>query len=118
MGHIVLRGTGDINEIADIIIDGMSGLTSSFSQKIHREISTGEFMLLIFEKHFMRNNSRATLTVLINRDSDELIIDAIGSGGGSGLILNFSFGANADLAYRVQRILEPEGFRVLSENGG
>jgi len=118
MGHVVLKGKGDINEIADFLMDGMVSLTSSLPQKIHREIGTNEFILLIFEKHFMRNNSRATLTVLINRDSDELIVDAIGSGGGTGLIFNFSLGANTSFAYKVAEILKPKGFEILSENGG
>jgi len=118
MGHVVLKGKGDINEIADFLMDGMISLTSTPPQKIHREIGTNEFILLIFEKHFLRNNSRATLTVLINRDADELIIDAIGSGGGTGVIFNFSFGANSSFAYRVAEVLQPKGFKILSENGG
>lgn len=117
MGHVVLKGKGDINEVSELLMDEMVSLTSNHSHKIHRRIGSTEFILLIFEKHFMRNSSRATLTVAIHQDLDECVIDAVGSGGGSGLIFNFSWGANADFAYQVADILKPKGFQVLSEEG-
>ena len=116
MGQVVLKGKGDIHEITEFLTEQMIGLTCNLSHKIHREIGMNEFVLLIFEKHFIRNNSRASLTVLINRDSDELIVDVIGSGGGTGLIFNFSWGANTDFAHKVSEILNSKGFQILSEN--
>jgi len=117
MEHVVLKGKGDIHEISQLLMNQMPIVTTKDFQKIHRKIDLSEFMLLVFEKHYMRNNSRSTLTVVIHQVADELIIDAIGSGGASGMFFNISLGANFDIVNTVVKVLEPKGFQVQPKEG-
>lgn len=56
----------------------------------------------VYDKYFMRNESRASLTLTIVGNDSEIFISAIGAGGGSGIIFNFSLGAENDLVNVVE----------------
>ena len=113
MAHFVLRGKGEIQDVINILTEGLTSFTSSHNHTITHDINGAKFSLLILEKHFMRNNTRATLTIAIHEMNDELQVDAVGSGGSSGVIFNFSLGANKELAESVVGILKPHGFEVI-----
>ena len=69
--------------------------------------------VLAFEKYFFRNGSYASLTVVLTENGDEKTADIIGSGGGEGLF-NISWGANAEMAEKAERILSKYGFRTVA----
>lgn len=65
--------------------------------------------LLVFDK-YMRNSSRASLTVSVVGHNGTVYVDAVGSGGSQGMFLNFSWGAENDFVDRVGEILAGYGF--------
>lgn len=61
--------------------------------------------VLVFEKFFFRTNSRASLVVIIDNINGYTNVNAIGSGGGNGMIFKFDWGASDDFASGVKDIL-------------
>ncbi len=59
----------------------------------------------VYDKYFMRNSSRASLSVTVVDNGVEIYISAIGAGGGSGAIFNFSWGAESSLTDVVENSL-------------
>lgn len=60
---------------------------------------------LVFEKYFMRNSSRASLTVSIDNLGGATRVHVVGSGGGQGTFLGFDWGAGNDFESTVQDAL-------------
>ena len=60
----------------------------------------------VYDKYFFRNGNRASLTLTVVGDQDDVTVSAIGAGGGSGVLFNFSLGAEDNLVELVQRIVE------------
>lgn len=59
-------------------------------------------IVLVFEKYFMRNSSRASLTVTVDNLSGRTCVHAIGSGGGQGSIFRFDWGASDNFESSVE----------------
>ncbi len=62
--------------------------------------------VLIFEKYFMRNDSRAGLTVVLNNLSGRTTVYYKGSGGGTGAFFKFDWGISEDLESLVEKSLD------------
>jgi len=62
--------------------------------------------LLVYEKYYFRNSSRASLTVFINDYRGVTEVEVIPSGGSQGLFLNIDWGAGDSFAGAVHRILQ------------
>ncbi len=60
----------------------------------------------VYDKHFYRNGNRASLNLTLIGKEDDLFVCAIGSGGGSGVFFNFSWGAEESMTSLVEKILE------------
>ncbi len=56
----------------------------------------------VYDKYFMRNGSRASLSLTVVSNGDDIFISAIGAGGGQGVIFNFSLGAEDDMVAVVE----------------
>ena len=56
----------------------------------------------VYDQYFMRNSSRAALTLTVVEADGEVAISAIGSGGGTGAIFNFSYGAESKMVGVVE----------------
>ncbi|WP_228460198.1 DUF6054 family protein [Cytobacillus dafuensis] len=54
----------------------------------------------------MRNGNRASLSLTVVGDNRNIFISAIGAGGGSGVFLNFSLGAENDMVEIVKKSVE------------
>lgn len=63
-------------------------------------------IVLVFEKYFMRNSSRASLTVTIENLRDVTTVHAAGSGGGQGMLFKFDWGAGDSFVYQVTKAVE------------
>ena len=63
----------------------------------------------VYDKYFMRNSSRCSLSVTVVSSGDEVYISAIGAGGGQGVFFNFSLGAEAEMVDIVRDALERMG---------
>lgn len=73
-----------------------------------REV-TGGFTscILVFEKYYMRNSSRASLTVTIHNFDGNTKVTSIPSGGSQGMFLNYDWGAGDKFAGSVIQIFQP-----------
>ncbi|MCB2291353.1 DUF6054 family protein [Clostridium sp. CS001] len=60
----------------------------------------------VYDKYFMRNGNRASLSLTVVGKGSEIFISAIGAGGGKGVIFNFSLGAEDDMVAVVERSVE------------
>ncbi|MGE5627916.1 MAG: DUF6054 family protein [Solirubrobacterales bacterium] len=60
----------------------------------------------VYDKYFMRNGNRASLSLTVVGDGEDIYISAIGAGGGQGIFLNFSLGAEDELVSIVQDSIE------------
>jgi hypothetical protein len=54
----------------------------------------------------MRNGNRASLSVTVVGCNSNIFISAIGAGGGQGIFLNFSLGAEDEMVRIVQESIE------------
>lgn len=63
-------------------------------------------IVLVFEKYYMRNSSRASLTVTIENLDSVTKVHAVGSGGGQGLFLKFDWGAGNHFGEQVEKALQ------------
>lgn len=79
--------------------------------KIEQQSGDTTLWLLVYEKYFFRNNSYATVTVLLTEQGGEQHADIISAGGGESLG-NFSWGANRKMAADCVKALEELGFSV------
>lgn len=113
MAKASLRGQGNVNEIANYLIQGIEGhaMSCTLVDCIRRELGAYTVQTLVFEKYFMRAENRASLTVMVSGDGETVFVDAIGSGGGQGPIFKFSWGAEEDFVAIVPDLLSRKGFR-------
>jgi hypothetical protein len=76
------------------------------SDYIFSEEINDQTYLLVAEKYFFRNSSRASLTVLVTEiDEFQTLIHTIGSGGGTGLFLRIDWGARHSYENEIRILL-------------
>ena len=63
----------------------------------------------VYDKYFMRNGNRASLSLTVIDGGNGVFISAIGAGGGSGVLFNFSLGAETELTDIVADSLDRMG---------
>lgn len=64
-----------------------------------------EAVMLVFEKYFMRNSSRASLSVMIENLQGHTNVCAVGSGGGQMTFFKFDWGASDNFENLVAKAL-------------
>ena len=64
-------------------------------------------ILLVYDKYYMRNSSRASLSVLIENLEGSTTVVAIGSGGSQGAIFNFDWGTANNFENAVINAMHP-----------
>lgn len=74
---------------------------------VNRAADGREVVLLVFEKYYMRNSSRASLSVVLENVNGQTWVGYTGSGGGQGALLSFDWGTADDFAGTVGAALEP-----------
>lgn len=112
MSKITMRGGGSVSSAVSIIQDGVeqSGISCELVDRADRYHGDVRSTLLVFEKYYWRAGNRASLSVLVSGTDGNVTVDAIGSGGGNGIFLSFSWGAEESFVYAVKRALEAHGF--------
>ncbi|PKK99672.1 MAG: hypothetical protein CVV57_01060 [Tenericutes bacterium HGW-Tenericutes-2] len=113
MAMTTFKGQGDITEIVKYLKSGIesSGMTNELVHSITRGTEDYKVYLLIFEKWYYRTSSRASLTVMLTQNEDQITVDAISAGGGQGLVFRFSWGAEENFVGVVRDLLRTKGFR-------
>ena len=64
----------------------------------------------VYDKYYMRNSNRASLTLTVAGDENDCYVSAIGAGGGSGAVFNFSWGAEDDFVATVINAMRGMGY--------
>lgn len=107
-----MQAQGDLDKLAQIIVREMqrSAMSCQLVDSIKRDHGTSRSMLLVFEKYFMRASNRASLSLMLNQFGNQVTADMIGSGGGQGPLLKFSWGAEDSFVSTATRILTDLGF--------
>jgi hypothetical protein len=85
---------------------GNSGISMNLVDASNYSIGTTKIAVRVYDKYFMRNGNRASLSLTIVGDNDNIFISAIGAGGGSGVFLNFSLGAENEMVEIVKKSVE------------
>lgn len=63
----------------------------------------------VYDKYFMRNGNRASLSLTVVGSDSNIFVSAIGAGGGQGIFFNYSLGAEDDMVAIVQKSIEQMG---------
>ncbi len=108
-----MTGRGIANQVADILLNEIqnSAMSCQLVDSNRRIIGEISYSLMVFDKYYMRNSSRASLSVSVIGYGDMVYVDAIGAGGGQGALFNFSWGAEEDFVGTVEQILRNMGFQ-------
>lgn len=113
MASLSMIGNGNASEIAQILSNEIqnSAMSCELVDSSSRVIGDMAYYLMVFDKYYMRNSSRASLTVSVIGYGGLIYVDAIGAGGGQGALFNFSWGAEEDFVGTVEQILRGMGFQ-------
>ncbi|MEA4822679.1 MAG: DUF6054 family protein [Clostridiaceae bacterium] len=113
MATVTLSGPGRVSDIAGVVKSGIqnSGISCELIDTVSHGSGDFSVVVMVFEKYFWRASNRASLTVVVSGAGDRVTVEAIGSGGGQGPLLRFSWGAEDSFAETVAEVLRPYGFR-------
>ncbi|MBP2242968.1 hypothetical protein J2Z40_003550 [Cytobacillus eiseniae] len=84
----------------------ISASTMNLVDESNYTIGLTKIAVRVYDKYFMRNGNRASLSLTVVGDNGMIFVSAIGAGGGSGILFNFSLGAEDDLVEIVQKSVE------------
>ena len=103
---------GDIAKISEQLNAYI--LNSAFSMNLvdESEDSYGDCKLIVrvYDKYYMRNSSRASLTLTLFSKREDVFVSAIGSGGGTGALIRFDWGAEDNITSIIQDCLYETGY--------
>lgn len=85
---------------------GNSGISMKLIDESNYTMGNSKIAVRVYDKYFMRNGNRASLSLTIVGFGSNIFISAIGAGGGSGVFLSFSLGAEDELVEIVQKSIE------------
>lgn len=95
---------GNFKEIMtalDTYIKNSAASIKLIDETLYR-LETSEIIVRVYDKYYMRNSSRASLSITAVAEDDIIYISAIGAGGGQGAIFSFSWGAEEDFVAVVE----------------
>ncbi|MFH5835573.1 DUF6054 family protein [Proteiniclasticum sp. C24MP] len=115
MAKLSMQGKGNGEEIVNFIIEemGRSGMTVELIDSVTRQIGNAMVYIMVFEKYYMRSSNRASLTVVVTAENDAIIVDAIGAGGGQGVVFKWSWGAEESFVSSIENILAGKNFILM-----
>jgi hypothetical protein len=85
---------------------GNSGITMNLVDESNYTSGDTNIAVQVYDKYFMRNGNRASLSLTVVGHGRDIFISAIGAGGGQGILFNFSLGAEDDMVAIVQESIE------------
>ena len=95
----------ELERIASILRGEISG---DCVAEITRQQGDMKVLMLVFEKYYIRNDSHASLVILLTEYDNIQTADIIGTGGKNTF---FSYGAESNFALKGQRALTKAGFK-------
>lgn len=88
-----------LNKLHKDIMD--NALSMNLVDESNFELGGTKIAVRVYDKYFMRNGSRASLSLTIAENNGHVHVCAIGAGGGQGAFFNFSLGAESQLVEMV-----------------
>ncbi|WP_411676608.1 DUF6054 family protein [Caproicibacter sp.] len=90
---------GDFESIISTLENDIlrSGVSMNLVDESNYQSGGTKVAVRVYDKYFMRNGNRASLSLTVAGADRSVFIAAIGAGGGSGVFLNFSLGAETEL---------------------
>ncbi len=103
---------GDFNRIVTELDQAIMGSAMSMNLVDESTFNSGDVRVAVrvYDKYFMRNSSRASLSLTVVDEGSQIYVSAIGAGGGQGVIFNFSWGAESELVDVVSDCLNRMGY--------
>ncbi|HHX56263.1 MAG TPA: hypothetical protein GX705_07940 [Clostridiales bacterium] len=99
---------GDFGQIVNQLENHIMRDAMSMNLVDASDFSSGDINIAVrvYDKYYMRIESRASLSLTVVSHDNHVFISAIGAGGGRGIYFNFDYGAEADMVSIVQRSVE------------
>lgn len=90
---------GDFNSVVSRLDSDIlgSGLSMNLVDRSDYRAGGMRVAVRVYDKYFMRNGNRASLSLTVVDVGSGIFVSAIGAGGGSGVLFNFSLGAETEL---------------------
>ena len=80
--------------------------TASLIYEDYKNVSHDkEIGVLVYEKYYIRNSSRAALTVIIDNIDGATQVASVSTGSSQSMIFKFDWGASDEFASSIQRML-------------
>jgi hypothetical protein len=83
-----------------------SGVTMNLVDESYYTVGDAKIAVQVYDKYFMRNGNRASLSLTVVGYGNDIFISAIGAGGGKGIVFNFSLGAEDSMVAIVRESVE------------
>ena len=99
---------GEFENVLNILKEDIesSGITMNLVDESNFTSGDTDIAVRVYDKYFMRNGNRASLSLTVVGHGNDIFISAIGAGGGQGVFLNFSLGAEDEMVAVVQDSVE------------
>lgn len=87
--------TGKFEEVLKHLVGDIqnSGMSVNLVDESNYSCGDVNIAVRVYDKYFMRNGSRASLSLTLVGNGMDIFVSAIGAGGGKGVVFNFSLGA-------------------------
>lgn len=112
MAELTMRGTGNIDQVFSYLDQAVvSHATTCQAVGTHgAAFGDARIILRVYEKYYMRNSSRASLTVLMTAQNNVVDVKIVSSGGSGSAIMKFSWGAEEEFVGVAEGALQQIGF--------
>ena len=112
MAQYEARFSGDVITVAQALREDIEASAVSIRLVEQAETVVGGVRVVTmgFDQYFMRNGNRTALSVTLAGDGHTVWVAAIGHGGGSGALFNFSWGAEESMVDVVADSLRRRGW--------
>lgn len=99
---------GEFEEVVRRLQDDIenSGMSVNLVDESNFTTAGTQIAIRVYDKYFIRNGNRASLSLTVVGNDNNIFISAIGAGGGQGVIFNFSLGAEDELVAIVEESIE------------
>ncbi|MBQ2765592.1 MAG: hypothetical protein IJF48_01225 [Clostridia bacterium] len=100
--------TTNASRLANYLDSGImnSALSVELVDSAVQQIGDVTVWLYMYDKYYMRNSSRAALTVQIIGTKNDTNVTAISAGGGTGTFFSFSYGAEENFVGVVENLID------------